>query len=211
MKKNKLSANSVKITAVFACTVFTLIFVALIFYNFNNCFEIEKKGVIREEHLSQLKNDVKDLSRLIQTHKEEKEKFQKILFNDRDVAVFLEEIPRLAKSSKVKILSMKAKKFIRVQPPAESREAVSSSAQKKTSGGNKEEEKGPILSALPIDIKIEGEFKSIVDFLIYLEKYKQLLTLSNIDIKIQNYPLLKSSFTLNLYSLKDIEEIKGGK
>jgi len=58
--------------------------------------------------------------------------------------------------------------------------------------------------AMPIDIKVAGEFEPLVDFLIYLEKHRQLITLSDVEIRVRRYPLLECSFILKIYSMQEL-------
>ncbi len=66
------------------------------------------------------------------------------------------------------------------------------------------------LAAMPINVKISGPYVSIVNFYRHLENFKQLISISNIEIAAANntYPVLSCDFTLKIYSLKTLEELK---
>ncbi len=148
---------------------------------------------------SRLEKDFVSLGNLIEQYTREQEKFQKLLFQEQDVPLFLEEIALFASDAKVKILDVKTRTFVKVKylDPAK--------AEKNKKSGPKEEDQGLVLSSLPVQVNIQGTFESIVKFLMKLERYKQLLTLSDVEIKLKEYPQLLCSLTVSIYSLREMK------
>jgi Tfp pilus assembly protein PilO len=65
------------------------------------------------------------------------------------------------------------------------------------------------LSAMPIQVRVKGGFASFVQFLDHLQDYKQLLNIANVEIQsTTDYPLLDCQFTIRIYSLKTLAELK---
>lgn len=206
MSKNKLniSPKSAIISSISICAVFTLVLVWLANSSYQNYVKTEKKLAQTNSYLISLEKDAKDLEKLLQKYKAERKHLEEILFDDKDIAAFLNKIGDFAKSSQIKITEMRAQRFENVKIPQEL-EAGLNPIQKEAM--KKKQLANPQLAALPIKMSIEARFDRIIDFLLSLEKYRQLLTLSNVSIRRGSYPLLTCDFTLRLYSLKKLEEI----
>ena len=108
---------------------------------------------------------------------------------------------------------MKTKRFKQVksathasQAKVRGRKAKKSPSKKKSA---QSKQRFLTLAAMPIDIKLEGTYSDFIDFLWQLEDFKQLLTISDVEIVMREreYPALKCAFTLKIYSLKSLEEI----
>ncbi len=209
-EKSDLIIKGLKIGGIVICVAFTVVlgmWVNISAYRFNKARVKFNAG---KSKLSRLRKDKERLMKTLQHYRTEREKFQRILFTDKDIASFLDKISQLAVQSNVKIVNMRTKKFKKVEPVEEMEGVLAPLAKKKISRKRKkkDEEKGPVLSSLAIDMKISGNFDSLVNFLIFLERSRQLLTLSNIEVKVSSYPTLTASFVLRLYSLKDISGVK---
>jgi len=148
---------------------------------------------------SRLENDYVSLGNLITRYTSELEKFQKMLFQEQDVPLFLEEISLFASDAKVKILDVKTRTFVKVKYS----DPVKAEKNKKADSTKQDQEL--VLSSLPVQVSIQGTFESIVKFLMKLEKYKQLLTLSDVEIKLKEYPQLLCSLTVSIYSLREMK------
>ena len=162
---------------------------------------------LQKRRIEKLQKDLRNSERLLLHYQQEISRFRKLLFTDRDVATFLEEMSTMAKKSKVRIVDITTYNIRRVLPEEREIEKLQRRGRKSK---KKTSQKMPMLSLamLPMKVKIKSEFKNIVKFLLYLEKYRQLLTLSDVKISLSRYPLLDSQFNLRLYSIRSIKEIE---
>ena len=199
-----ISTNSVRFIGILICIVSTLIFLFLIGFSYSRYSN--EKGQLKQSQAQLLnaQEDMQNLEELLRGYKQERERFSKLLFSDRDIATFLEEFGDFAKKAKVKIMDMKVLGFKEVSLWDEAEKV---SVRYRFSTEDKEEG-GPTLRAMPINVIVQGNFNHIVNFLLFLERYRQLLTLSNVRIELRTYPMLECGFTLSLYSLKQLEEIE---
>jgi len=203
MRKSKLEPKQIKTLFILVGMIFTLLLGFLTYYEFSAYLKVKKKIKTRQLYLSRLEEDLKNLEFFIKKYEKERAHFAKLLFKKRDIPAFLEKVSFFAKKSKVKVISLKTGKFSQVKV---SEEMVSlPKLTKKRLGLKKKEEKEKkvVLSCLPINVRIEGNFSSIINFLTFLEGYRQLLTLTDVKIKRKNYPVLDCSFVLKIYSLKE--------
>jgi Tfp pilus assembly protein PilO len=160
--------------------------------------------------LRDLEKEAQDFQALIQRYKDERERLATILFTEKDIAAFLNKISDFAKDSQVRIITMDAQKM-RVVKLVQDKDLDNESVRmSRPFSANKiqDRETGPSLVFMPIDLSIEGRFGWIIQFLTSLEKYRQLLTLTNVSIRRQEaaYPLLNCKFVLRLYALEQMEE-----
>ncbi len=205
MKKNKLTPRIIKRIFILGGIIFTLILSTFCYHNFSFYQKAKRKVNIQKARLLKLEKDMESMRTSLKKYEEEKKKFSQLLFKERDIPGFLRKISSFAKESGVKIVNMKTKHFREVEM-IEIKKNVSQVARKKLSS---EKEKETItLSYLPINIEVEGKFGSLVNFLIYLEKYRQLLSLADIKISRKKYPILKCKFVLKIYSLKEAKNKK---
>lgn len=207
MKKNRLniSTRAVRFMGISACLVFSLAFISLAGFSYFRYSDAQRQFKQKQAYLLRLKNDAQNLRQLLRNYKEERERFSRLLFSDRDIATFLEEFGEFAKIAKVRIADMKVRKFQDVKPEGEIK---GGSRFKGDASKKKKKQEGFSLCSMPIKIVAQGNFEHIVDFLVFLERYRQLLTLSDLSIRRRKYPLLESFFTLRLYSLKRLEEME---
>lgn len=211
MEKSKLSPKKIKIIAFIFCILFMALAGFFVSYALDKYEKKKKNFEAKKAKLIKLKNDSWHLKELIAYYKKEREDFEKILFNKRDIPSFLKGVSRFGQDAEVNILSMKTNKFKEVKMV--DTESLSPLARKKFAQGSKEnkttknKEEGPFLMSLPIDIRISGEFNSLVKFLFFLEQYRQLLTIADLEIERGKYPILQCSFTLKLYSLETTKEM----
>ena len=129
---------------------------------------------------------------MISQYKQEQEKFQDIIFKERDVPAFIERISQSAALANVYVSRIQSEKFTEVKLPETA-----------SPGGVAASAKVLSLTAMPVRISVRGTFDAIVSFLSSIEGYRQLLTVSNVVIKSDaNYPRLNCDFTLKIYSVK---------
>ena len=202
-----ISTSSVKLMAISFCVAFSIIFIVLIGFSYNRYLNEKRQLKQRESDLLQSRKDMQNLEELLRDYKEERGRFSKILFSDRDIATFLEEFGEFAKKAEVKIQDMKVQGFREVSLWDEAEK--SSLRYRQSSYTGKKENEGVSLRAMLINVVVQGNFNHIMDFLLFLERYRQLLTLSNVRIQRRTYPVLECGFNLSLYSLKQLEEIEG--
>lgn len=214
--KSKLSIQRINTIAIGVSTVFLLIAGGILTAQY--AVHTKKKIIWNENEtkLKKLKMEIKESSSSIERYKKEREEFSKLLFDERDVPTFLDGISQFAKQSLVNVVDMKTEKFTEVEIPAEMSRGLSDvekkRLQRKKQDGNREESELQeilTLSALPIRMNITGTYEALVNFLAYLEGYKQLLTVSDVEIASRiEYPVLSCDFVLRLYSLKKLGELK---
>jgi len=202
-----ISTNSVRFIGILICIVSTLIFLFLIGFSYSRYSN--QKGQLKQSQAQLLnaQEDMQNLEELLRGYKQERERFSKLLFSDRDIATFLEEFGDFAKKAQVKIMDMKVQGFREVSLWDEAEK--SSLRYRQSSYTGKKENEGVSLRAMLINVVVQGNFNHIMDFLLFLERYRQLLTLSNVRIQRRTYPVLECGFNLSLYSLKQLEEIEG--
>ena len=205
MRESRLniSTRAIRFMGISVCVVFILVFASLAVFTHFRDSDAQRQFEQKQDYLLRLEDDVRNLKKLLQGYKGEREQFSQMLFSDRDIATFLEEFGKFAKEAKVKITDMKVQRFQNVKPVIQIKGDSGEGAPTR-----KKQQEGLSLFSMPIKVVVQGSFEHIVDFLLFLEKYRQLLTLSNVSIKRRRYPLLECVFTLRLYSLKRVEEMK---
>lgn len=201
LKKSEVSPRQLKLRAVSFCALITLGLIGLVAAAYSGYAGSKKQLDEKNRQLSSLEKDVKQLEKSLEDFKNERKKLEALLFTDKDIAAFLEGIAEFARKAQIKITDMQTQ---RAEPVKEIQGATGPAA---LANPQSKPLPGPQLAALPINMTIEAPFTQIVNFLISLEKYRQLLTLSNISIERRTYPTLSCKFTLRLYSLKKLEEI----
>lgn len=207
-EKNKntiemLSPQLPKIISICVCVLITLILFVVIIV-FNSEYTKAKGNIdLKENQFKNLEKDVKSLNTFLARYKKDIGRFEEILFADRDIPLFLENISRASKEFQIRIVAIRALNLKMV----ENDDNPASTRQQRVSNEKKEEDM-LYLASTPFNITIIGKFRDIVNFLLSIEKYRQLLSLSNVEVKVDSYPALKCSFRLDLYSLKTLEAIK---
>lgn len=203
MKNNESQASlkTVSIGAVVISLVLTAAAVIPVVMTHKAFLSAKKLNGQRAERVLALEKDAKDLRELIAKYKDERTRLDAVLFNDQDIATFLNNIVKFAEDAHIKIKDMKAKEFRTVRP----KEDPTRKAPAKKPGQAALENMGPQLTYLPISMVIEGRFKHLMDFLLSLQKYRQLLTIGEVSIRRQAFPELTCQFMLRLYSLRELE------
>ncbi len=171
----------------------------------------------KQDRLDKLNKEIVETQNSIDRFKKEQEEFAELLFQERDVPAFLDGISDSAAKSLVYVLEMKTQRFTEVKVPkeiAESRKLPRARVYEDFEEQTKQSRTAQLsemltLAAMPINFKIRGTFEAIVNFLYSIEGYRQLLTVSNVSISADTvYPQLTCGFTLRIYSLKSLNDIK---
>lgn len=196
--------RDIKIIGFVICAIFSLGCAALFGISYSSYLKSQGRFKQKENHLVSLKEDKSNLQELIKEYKEERGRLASLLFSEKDIATFLDNMEAFATKSQVRILEMRAKRLTSVAPPPEISANLPPVRRDFMQG---EEKEGPSLVFMPIDMTVEAKFFDLINFLLSLEKYRQLLTVSNVTMERRVYPSLSCRFTLKLYSLKQIEEL----
>jgi len=115
MKKSKLSSFQVKIIALVSCVIITAVYGILVSLPISKCKKYKNKINAVQYDIMRLKNDENSYRDSIRKYKAQKKELERILFTDRDVSSFLEEISLIARKSQIKISEMKTRKFKKVE------------------------------------------------------------------------------------------------
>ncbi len=212
-----MTTKNIKIGALVFCLIFAVGLNGLALWQYISYIELEQELSLEKKSLFNLKEDIERTKDEIDMYEREKEEFANYLFDERDVPAFLDEISKLAKKDRINVVDMKSQRFLRVD--VASRIAQSRSRQpirnrdndKLTAAQRKELEIDNILTLASMStlVQVKGTFDSIMRFLGDLQKYQQLVSI--IDIQISNlreYPLLDCRFTVKIYSLTSLQELK---
>lgn len=194
--KLKLTLGKIKFISFILSLLFISTFSWLTFLNYRDYSEFSAQVKEKEARVLELERDADNLNLLIADYRREKEEFEKSLFSDRDIATFLEEFSEFANKANTNITDMRVQGMQHVRTERDN-----------TKGAEQNEEVDLSLYSIPIRVAAEGNFEHIVNFLIFLESYRQLLTISDVRIGNRAYPALNCSFLLRLYSLKQLSQI----
>ena len=211
MIKNKLTIERVKILAFISCGGITLL---LCFFALGSIFSYHTKGERikrNQSYLSRLNKDLGNVEKFVSDYKKERKEFQAVLFEKEDIASFLDMVSQFAKKTNIKVVDIKTKRFEKVKPLEKEKkkekkrkeERKLSSAKKVKKAFVRKSKKQALLLFMPVEGKIEGNYTSIADFLFFLESYKQLVSLTDVEIKVKKYPVLACTFCLRIYSLEE--------
>jgi len=208
-----MNKRNVKTFCIVLCVLVIVGLAALTVSQYNAYREVKERWDEEQQKLVDLKNEIAQIEKSITAYKREQAEFEKLLFNERDVPAFLDEISKYAKMASMNIIDMKTQQFYQVQIPAELKEAGSTNknlnAQMTEQEKRNELERTYTLAAMPIKIKVKGSFASFVQFLDRLQEYTQLLNIANVEIHTtREYPILDCQFTIRIYSLKTLGELQ---
>ncbi len=205
--------------AVAVCLIFVLSMSAAVAYRYNEVRSAVVAQSNQKTKLDKLQKRVEESKDSIQQFKTEQEEFQKMLFDERDVPAFLDGISDSAAQTQVYVQEMRTQQFGRLVVPKDFEESSRKMARVRiTEDLDAKERQNPkkklndmlTVAAMPVQFKVRGTFEALVRFLNSIENYKQLVTVSNVSIggKPQDYPQLSCEFTLRIYSLKKLGDIK---
>jgi len=190
------------------------------FLNVSDLLKVRNQWIAKSHEVMKVKSDVAEIERLMSFYRKEKTEFQRYLFQEKDIPGFLDGLSGFALSAGINIVDMKTSKFQAVKVPEALEDSQSELARRKMNQSLNEQQltkdemsRMLTLAAMPITIKINGPYESLVNFYRHLEGFKQLISIGNIDIAAVNnaYPTLQCDFTLKIYSLKTLEELQNNR
>ena len=214
--KNKLTIQKIRRTAFIFGLLIALGLGALLAQSYYLYQEAQKDFELKQRELESVKKENALLIASIEKFQKEQEDFKQYLFSERDVPAFLDGLAESAGKSEVSVIDMQTQRFQTVDVPEEVKSTKSvfkekskESTAEAAAAAALRREQTLTLAAMPIRISIKGTFASVVNFLNELEGYKQLLTVSNVEINNRReYPILSCQFMLRIYSLKTLAELK---
>ena len=175
------------LTGVVVIIVFSLIS-GLTYYGYQESVSSAEK--LKDEEAA-LEQTADNLDFLLNDYKKELARLETLLFKDRDIPLFLEAVSSRAAQFNVRINEMRVSAMSLVQSGQSSRQK------------DPADEGALVLAAMPFNIKISGAFFNIVNFLSSIEKERQILTLSDINIARRGRAeQLDCDFRLDIYSLR---------
>ena len=210
-----MTIQIIKKNLIALCSVVAIILFGVTVKDYMILDEARVKKQEKEADLVSVQKDIVDIQEALDRYEAEKKEFRKYLFEEKDVPAFLEGISKYAAESAINVVDMKTKKFQEVataadQKPSRSKYGTRRQGTKTEATPDEKLERALTLAAMPISIKVKGTFSDFVQFLGHLEDFKQLITVSNVEIdsRRSDYPLLNCAFTLKIYSFKTIEELE---
>ena len=204
-----MTFKKIYLIAIISVTLAVLGAVYLLYTQGVGLSEVQHQADEAENHRIAKKKEIDTIRDRLENFDREKKELSRYLFEERDIPAFLDQISQYAKQTEVGIVNMQTRSFQQVQ--------VSDEFKKQKYGEVKQAE--PIsketldrvltLSAMPIDIQLKGTYENVVKFLDHLQDYTQLISVSRLEMRrAGDYPILSSSFTLRIYSLKALSELK---
>lgn len=199
-----MTTDSINKSVITICISVLLIFSGLSIWHYSVYLKVQENWQVKSNEFKDLETEVAHIKKMIALYKEDEKKFAEFLFDERDIPSFLDEISSFARESYVNIIDMKTNRFVQVNiPKSKDGDSLSPTPQQ-------EVDRIMTLSAMPIRINVNGTFSSLAEFFNRVQDYRQLVNVSNVKIETTDkYPRLKCSFTLRIYSLKKLEELKG--
>ncbi|MBZ0166687.1 MAG: type 4a pilus biogenesis protein PilO [Candidatus Omnitrophica bacterium] len=208
--------NKKKIKQIFTALTILIILALIGISGYNvRLFAMAKQdNEVKQAELEVVEEEIRLIRAKIARYEEEKAEFEAALFQEQDIPASLDDISQMAKEANVNITNMKTKSFREVKSAtgidtAKTQYQDRKKTQKQLERDQQRQmEKIITLAALPINMKVEGEFRALLGFFDTLEDFQQLVTVSNVEIVAgREYPLLKCEYTLKIYSLKKLSEI----
>lgn len=199
-------------------TIFVVIgLVAYLGHNFKQYMAAKEVLTEKKSELAAVQTEIAEIKQAIAKYENEKAEFEAYLFKEQDIPAFLDDISKKAKNTEVNVKDMKTKSFRAVRPRVPGGNQAQSRVQnnqRRTAQQQKKLEEEELrnrltLAAMPINMKIEGEFEALLKFFNSMEDIEQLITISNVEIvSKKEYPQLSCKYTLKIYSLKTLSEIE---
>lgn len=123
------------------------------------------------------------------------EDFQKLLFKERDVSVFLSGISRIAREHNVNLVSVRnlAQREISIEPQEHNRMALKDFFSLGRSN--------LVISVVPFQVVIEGTLEDIFEVLSSLEQTRQILAINQFNFNVQSFPVMRVNFQVELYGI----------
>lgn len=210
-----LNRNNIKLFLAVAGVVMLVTFLAALFNSYSEYSKAQVQWDKSRSKLTVLNEEIIKINQYIETYEKEKLAFSEYLFDEQDIPAFIDGISKYARQTNVQIVDMKTKQFKRVSVPpgaSESQSQLKRNMQMKKQQQKASEQSSvqakPTLASMPIDIKLEGTYSSLLEFLNYLEGFKQLLSIGDVMISSdKEYPILQSKLSIRIYSLRNIGDL----
>jgi Tfp pilus assembly protein PilO len=211
-----MTLGKIRLLVMTVCVFFIVAFGAASGFQLRRFTGAQDQLQQKSRELSTLHNEIAEMHKYLSDYESEQAELQEYLFAEQDIPGFIDGISQYARETGIVIMDMKSARFEAVRLTPEITEGQSALAQKKMAGRGRgagsSGERGVTLAAMPVTIKAEGDYEGFVDFLDRLEGFKQLLTISNLDVSVTGkYPVLSADFIIKIYSFKNIEDLRGGK
>ncbi len=208
MRKKETSTKAVKLITLVLCILVTCGLAAGGAYYYTEYSKAQQKLLPQRQRVKELKQDISDLDVFLHRYATDISRLEKILFEDKDIPLFLEGISRASSRFSTNITEIKAlsPQIVDMEGSRIRRNRRRSSARQR----EPEKQDSLTLGSSPFRIKMKGVFGDVIQALLSLQEHRQLLSVSNVVIKEKEYPLLECSFDLDLYSLIKKGE-KGGR
>lgn len=186
MKSYRLQTKKIRLILWILCFSASLLFIISFIFLVQRYKKDAKALNVEENKFFQLNSQLSQIKSKVLNYEKEVEKFQGLFFQEIDTPIFIKELSNLAKASQLSSLDARLGSLERLGPT--------------------EKIKTPFtIVAQSLDVSLSGDFSHISKFLIQLERYKQLITLSNISLRTRP-PLLECSFNLRFYILRLVKE-----
>ena len=188
--------------------------IAISVHNFRLYTAAQEDFDKKQYEMEVVQEEIRLIKAKIARYEQEKAEFEAALFQEQDIPAFLDDISQMAKAAEVSITDMKTKAFREVRSVAVDTAQTRYQERKKTAAQLDRERRQKVdkiitLAAMPINMKIEGNFDSLLKFFDTMDEFQQLVTVSNVEIESgRDYPTLKCEYTLKIYSLKQLSEIE---
>ena len=183
------------------CFSLTIILLAGVYFFYRKFISTQKAIVTQETRLKSLKESARDLEAKLGEYSQDRSKFEAVSFKEEEVPLFLEGISSDAKKFNVRITEMRALP----------RKAVETSQPGSYQGSVLEAKPAPddlYLASIPSEITVKGKTQDVIRFVSSIERNKKLLSISDINIRVEIYPEVRCSFHLDLYCFKAWKEIR---
>lgn len=212
-KRSRMNRETLRNLFIGICCLIIIGLGYFAFIQYTQLTKVQYQWEAEKQNLVNLKAEIEGIERSIERYKQEKVDFEQLLFNERDVPAFLDEISKYAKQASMTIIDMKTQQFHQVYVPKEIQDSRYANMNVNTPNADQQRQEelkqAMTISAMPIQVRVKGGFASFVEFLDHLQDYKQLLNIANVEIQsTTDYPILDCQFTIRIYSLKTLAELK---
>lgn len=181
--RNKITLKKIKGIAWGVSLVFVIGVIVFMVRRHDEYKEALRNYQYGEEEYTALEHKVQNMKKLLKNNDRERKEIDGLFINEKELPLFLDDITKIAEKSYINITNIGISTFKRVSNIEMS-------------------ESSPALFLMPINMGIQGEFVSIVDFFARLESYKQAISLSKVRIQggRSSYPMVSCNFILTIYS-----------
>ncbi|MDP8265428.1 MAG: hypothetical protein P9M07_00600 [Candidatus Aceula meridiana] len=207
--KQKTSLSVTKMIAVGICLLITAVAIFSLKYFKAKRLSLQAENKFYQQRSETAEERITQLDVLLGEYYEDIENFEKFLFKEKDIPLFLEDMSDSSEEFEIAVKNIQALEIKEVEVEKAPRTAEKI-AQNQSRNSNKKELDTNILVMVstPFKINIEGKFRDVLQFILSVEESRQLLTVSEVKISSRKYPVILGEFRLDLYSLSGLEEKK---